>query len=68
MYMHVCRRLCNVQLIFQASCRGEVNECHNGGTMIWNPVKSFECLCKEWYVGEFCEIEKGNNVLYLSDM
>jgi hypothetical protein len=44
--------------ILQASCRAEVNECHNGGTMIWDTVKPFACLCKEGYEGEFCE--KGN--------
>ena len=44
--------------IFQASCRGEVNECYNGGTNIWDPVKSFACLCKKGYEGVFCE--KGN--------
>ncbi len=41
--------------MFQASCKGEVNECHNGGTMIWDPVKPFTCLCNEVYEGEFCE-------------
>jgi hypothetical protein len=41
--------------ILQASCRAKVNECHNGGRMIWNPVKPFACLCKEGYEGEFCE-------------
>ncbi|CAB4026667.1 neurogenic locus Notch -like, partial [Paramuricea clavata] len=38
-----------------ASCRGEVNECHNGGTMIWDPVKPFNCLCEKGYEGEICE-------------
>ena len=40
---------------FQASCRGEVNECQNGGTMIWDPVKPFACVCKDGYEGSFCE-------------
>ncbi|XP_028411610.1 lactadherin-like [Dendronephthya gigantea] len=38
-----------------AYCRGEVNECQNGGTMIWHPEKLFSCQCLECYEGEFCE-------------
>jgi hypothetical protein len=45
---------------FLASCRGEVNECHNGGTMIWHPAKTFSCLCGKRYEGEICE--KGNEI------
>ena len=41
--------------LFQASCTEEANECHNGGTMIWDPVKQFACVCKDGYVGELCE-------------
>ena len=41
--------------IFQASCKGEVEECHNGGAMIWHPVKSFACVCKDGYEGMFCQ-------------
>ena len=44
--------------MFQAFCKGEVNKCHNGGIMIWDPVKPFTCLCNGVYEGEFCE--KGN--------
>jgi hypothetical protein len=44
----------------QASCRGEVNECQNGGTMIWHPVKTFGCLCGKGYEGEICE--KGSKI------
>ena len=39
----------------QGSCKGEVNECHNGGTMIWDPVKPLTCVCKDGYIGMFCE-------------
>ena len=45
--------------IFQAACRGETNECYNGGTMIWDPTKTFRCLSKEGYKGELCK--EGNN-------
>ena len=45
------------QYIFQAACRGEINECYNGGTMIWDPKKTFSCLCKEGYKGELCKKE-----------
>ncbi|CAB3978548.1 fibropellin-1-like isoform X1 [Paramuricea clavata] len=45
----------NVDRSQVASCRGEVNECRNGGTMIWDPEKPFNCLCKEGYEGEMCE-------------
>ena len=48
------------QHIFQTACGGETNECHNGGTMIWDPTKTFSCLCKEGYKEELCE--KGSNV------
>jgi hypothetical protein len=41
--------------ILQASCRGEVDECSNGGRMIRGPVKTFKCECKEGYKGELCE-------------
>ena len=41
--------------LFQASCTGEVNECQNGGTMIWDPDKLFACVCKDGYEGELCE-------------
>ena len=47
--------------IFQASCRGEVNECHNGGTMIWDPVKPFTCVCKDGYIGTLC----GEGIIHL---
>ena len=42
-------------MLFQASCRGETNECRNGGTPIWDPVKPYACLCRDGYEGEFCE-------------
>ena len=42
-------------IIFQLSCRGDTNECHNGGTAIWDPVKPYSCKCKGGYEGEFCE-------------
>jgi hypothetical protein len=41
--------------LFKSSCRQDINECQNGGTAIWDPVKSFSCLCKEGYMGELCE-------------
>ena len=48
----VCDKPCP---FFQASCTGEVNQCRNGGTMIWDPVKQFVCLCKDGFGGERCE-------------
>ncbi|CAB4022465.1 fibropellin-1-like isoform X1, partial [Paramuricea clavata] len=45
----------NVDRSQVASCRGEVNECQNGGTMIWHSVKTFGCLCGKGYEGEICE-------------
>ena len=47
--------------LFQTSCR-EVNQCQNGGTMIWDQaVKQFTCLCKDGYKGKLCE---GNNTRF----
>ena len=40
-----------------AACRGEINECQNGGTMIWDPAKTFNCLCKAGYKGDLCETD-----------
>ena len=43
-----------------------MNVARNGGTMIWDPVKQFACLCKDGFVGERCE--KGvpdMNVLFI---
>ena len=37
------------------SCTGETNECHNGGTAIWDPVKPYSCQCMDGYEGGFCE-------------
>ena len=42
-------------IIFQVSCKGETNECHNGGTAIWDPIKPYSCQCKVGYEGDFCE-------------
>ena len=51
---------------FQASCTGEVNGCRNGGTMIWDPVKQFACLCKDGFRGELCEKDvPDRNVLFI---
>ncbi|XP_028411990.1 EGF-like repeat and discoidin I-like domain-containing protein 3 [Dendronephthya gigantea] len=38
-----------------AYCREEVNECQNGGTVIWNQERRFSCQCLECYEGHFCE-------------
>ena len=51
------------QCILQAACRREINECYNGGTMIWDPAKTFSCICKEGYKGELCKTED-KNVIY----
>jgi hypothetical protein len=40
--------------VFQSGCE-EDNECQNGGTMVWDPVKPFKCECPENYVREFCQ-------------
>ena len=58
---HKCTAQCT---FFQTTCKEETNECQNGGTMIWDPVKSFTCLCKEGYGGELCE--KGEVHLYMT--
>lgn len=39
----------------QSEC--QENECKNGGTMVWDPVKPFKCECLDNYSGEFCEIQ-----------
>ncbi|XP_028411974.1 EGF-like repeat and discoidin I-like domain-containing protein 3 [Dendronephthya gigantea] len=38
-----------------ASCRGEVNECHNGGKMTWEIGRQFSCWCLKCYEGERCK-------------
>ncbi|XP_028411616.1 lactadherin-like [Dendronephthya gigantea] len=38
-----------------ATCRGEMNECHNGGIMIWDPEKEYLCQCLDCYEGSRCE-------------
>ena len=48
------------QCILQAACRGEINECYNGGTMIWDLAKTFSCICMEGYKGELCKTERNN--------
>ena len=47
---------CKTAIYFQTSCKVEVNECQNGGTMIWNPVKSFTCQCKEGLKGNYVKM------------
>ncbi|XP_028411633.1 uncharacterized protein LOC114534395 [Dendronephthya gigantea] len=39
----------NVDRSHFATCRKEVNECHNGGAMIWGPKKKFTCKCLKCY-------------------
>jgi hypothetical protein len=38
-----------------------MNECQNGGTMAWDPVKPFKCECPENFEGEFCEEDAKSN-------
>ncbi|XP_028411991.1 lactadherin-like [Dendronephthya gigantea] len=38
-----------------ASCRGEVNECLNGGKMTWEIGRQFSCGCSKCFEGERCE-------------
>jgi hypothetical protein len=52
--------------MLQVSCRGEVNECQNGGTMIWDPVKPFNCVCKKGYEGAICK--NGINIIIFFNM
>ena len=56
LFGHFVTRQSTMYAIFQAKCNGEIDECHNGGTMIWDPVKTFNCVCKEGYRGELCNI------------
>ncbi|XP_028411604.1 EGF-like repeat and discoidin I-like domain-containing protein 3 [Dendronephthya gigantea] len=37
------------------ACQAEVNECYNGGTMIWDPDEQYFCQCLDCYEGRLCE-------------
>ena len=43
-----------------------MNECQNGGTMIWDPVKPFNCVCKKGYEGAICK--NGINIIIFINM